>query len=455
MIYAIVDIETTGDKPINFKIIEIAIILHDGKKELDTYHTFVNPEQKISPFISRLTGITDADVYEAPKFYEVAKDIVEFTKDTIFVAHNVSFDYSVMRREYRRLGFDYRLDHMCTIQSARILLPGHDSYGLKNITRDLNIDLGNHHRAIDDTRATAQLFTIIHKKGKGNLANFIKREIDPAVLHPNLDINALDEIPNKVGVYKFYDSEKSLIYIGKSIHVKKRVEQHFKNTKTPKAIEMRERIAFIDHFLTGSELIALLRESEEIKNHQPVYNRAQKTTSFSHGLFMHTDQNGYYHLHAKKNTLTEKPLVTFTSLPTAKKYLEFWMDEFGLCQKMCHLHKTTSACFNYSIKKCDGACIGLESAETYNLKVTELTENLNFKGESFLILDKGRKSNEYSFVSIKEGQYEGYGYIHRYMLKRNTENFKKFLTKQESNRDFQSIIKMQLHKDKKLEIYPV
>lgn len=455
MIYAIVDIETTGDKPINFKIIEIAIILHDGKKELDTYHTFVNPEQKITPFISRLTGITDADVYEAPKFYEIAKDIVEFTKDTIFVAHNVSFDYGVMRREYKRLGYDYRLDHMCTIQSARILLPGHDSYGLKNITRDLNIDLGNHHRAIDDTRATAKLFGIIYKKGKGNLANFIKKEIDPAVLHPNLDINALDEIPNKIGVYKFYDSEKSLIYIGKSIHVKKRIEQHFKNTKTPKSIEMRERIVFIDHFLTGSELIALLRESEEIKQHQPVYNRAQKNTHFSHGIFMHTDQNGYQHLHAKKNTLTEKPLVTFTSLQSAKKYLEFWMDEFGLCQKLCHLYKTTTACFNYSIKKCDGACTGLESPEDYNTKVAELTENLNFKGESFLILDKGRKSNEYSFVSIKDGQYEGYGYIHRYMLKRNTENFKKFLTKQESNRDFQSIIKMQLHKDNKLEIHPV
>tara|TARA_B110000037_G_C17127850_1_gene509234 strand:- start:5089 stop:6336 length:1248 start_codon:yes stop_codon:yes gene_type:complete len=415
----------------------------------------VNPEQKISPFISRLTGITDPDVYKAPKFYEVAKDIVEFTKDTIFVAHNVSFDYGVMRREYSRLGYDYRLDHMCTIQSARILLPGHDSYGLKNITRDLNIDLGNHHRAIEDTRATAKLFTILYEKAKGNMITFIKREIDPAVLHPNLDINALDEIPNKIGVYKFYDSDNSLIYVGKSIHVKKRIEQHFKNTKTPKAIEMRERIATIDHFLTGSELIALLRESEEIKMHQPVYNRAQKTTTFSHGLFLHTDQNGYHNLHVKKNTLTEKSLLTFTSLQSAKKYLEFWLDEFRLCQKMCHFHKSTGACFYHSIKKCDGACIGEETAESYNKKVDELTENLNFKGESFLIIDKGRKSNEYSFVSIKEGQYEGYGYIHRYMLKRNVGNFKKFLTKQEPNRDFQSIIKMQLNKDNKLEIHPI
>lgn len=455
MKYAIVDIETTGDRPKNFKIIEIAIILHDGKVELDRFHSFVDPEERISPFITRLTGISQNDVEGAPKFYEIAKEIVEFTSDSIFVAHNVSFDYSVIRREYKRLGFDYRLDHLCTIQSSRVLIPGHDSYGLKNITKDLGINLSNHHRAIDDTIATAELFKIVHEKAKGNLTNFIKKEIDPGVLNPNLDINILDEIPNKIGVYKFFDTNKQLIYIGKSIHIKKRIEQHFKNNSTQKAIEMRERVAFIDHFLTGSELIALLRESEEIKNHQPRYNTAQRNTQFSHGLYLHEDQNGIKNLLVKKKTLTEHPLVTFTSLQSGKKYLELWMDEFELCQRYCHLHKTNGACFNHSIKKCKGACAGLETAEEYNARVDALCLNLNFGGESFLILDKGRTSNEYSFVFIQNGQYEGYGYIYRYLLKRDRNKFKKFLTKQETNRDFQSIIKMQLHKDKKLEIIPI
>ena len=455
MKFAIVDIETTGDKPKNFKIIEIAIILHDGKKELDVFHSFVDPEERISPFISRLTGIHDADVHGAPKFYEIAKEIVEFTRDTIFVAHNVSFDYNVIRREFRRLGYDYRMDHLCTIQSAKVLMPDLASYALKNITQELGIELSNHHRAIDDTRATAELFGMLFKKAKGNMGNLIKKEIDPKVLHPNLDLNALDEIPNKTGVYKFYDSDKNLVYIGKSIHIKKRIEQHFKNTKTAKAIEMRERIAYIDHFLTGSELIALLRESEEIKQYQPKYNRAQRTTTFSHGLYVHTDQKGYFNLLVKKNTLTEKPLVTFTSLQSGKKYLEFWLEEYNLCQKLCHLHKTQSSCFNYGLKRCDGACIGEETADTYNKRVKELMDNLSFNGESFLIVDKGRKSNEFSFVAIKDGQYSGYGYIYRYLLKRNVNNFKNFLTPQESNRDFHSIIKMQLHKNEKLEIYPL
>ena len=232
MNYAIIDIETTGEQPKNLKIIEIAIILHDGEKELDTYHTFINPEQRISPFITRLTGIHDNDVFDAPKFYEVAKQIIEFTKGTIFVAHNVSFDYGVIRREYKRLGYDFRMDHLCTIQTARILIPGLASYGLKNITQELGIDLSNHHRAIDDTRATSQLFTLLYTKSKGKLGNFIKKELDTKLLNPNLDVNDLDEIPNKIGVYKFYDVNRTLIYIGKSIHLKKRVEQHLKNNKT-------------------------------------------------------------------------------------------------------------------------------------------------------------------------------------------------------------------------------
>lgn len=455
MKYTIVDIETTGDKPKNFKIIEIAVILHDGQKELDTFHTFVDPEERISPFISRLTGIQDKDVKGAPKFFEIAKNLIEFTKGAIFVAHNVSFDYGVIRREYRRLGYDFRMDHLCTIQSARILIPGLESYGLKNITKDLGIALNNHHRAIDDTRATAILFSMLFEKAKGKLNKFIKKEIDPKVLHPNLDLAALDEIPNKIGVYRFFDTEKNLMYIGKSIHIKKRVEQHFKNNKTAKALEMREKIAFIDHSLTGSELIALLKESEEIKTHQPKYNRAQRTTQFNYGLFSHTDQAGYINLLVKKNTLTEKPLVTFTSLQAGKKSLEIWMQQFNLCQKLCNFHSGQHACFNYNIQKCAGACKGLETTDDYNKRANELISDMQFNGESFLILDKGRQSNEYSFVAINEGEYTGYGYIYRYLLKKNVNNFKKFLTPQKNNRDFHSIIKMQLDKNEKLEIHPL
>ena len=241
MKFAIVDIETTGDKPKNFKVIEIAIILHDGQQELETYHTFVDPQEKVNPFISRLTGITDNDLIGAPKFFEIAKKIVELTKNTIFVAHNVSFDYGVLRSEYKRLGYDYRLDHLDTVQTARILFPGHDSYGLKNITKALGIPLTKHHRAIDDTKATAILFQMLYEKDNNNLNTFIKGEINPKLLNPYLKLEEFDDIPNKVGIYKFYNEAGELIYIGKSIHIKKRVEQHLKNTKTQRRLKCVQR----------------------------------------------------------------------------------------------------------------------------------------------------------------------------------------------------------------------
>lgn len=450
MKFAIVDIETTGDRPVNFKVMEIAIIIHDGQNELENYSTFVDPQEKVNPFVSRLTGITDNHLIGAPKFFEVAKKIIELTKDTIFVAHNVGFDYGVLRTEYKRLGYDFRMDHLCTVQTARILFPGYKSYGLKNITKELGITLSNHHRAIDDTKATSALFKMLFERDPNNLQTFIKKEIDTKLLNPKLKLEEFDEIPNKVGVYKFYNEEKSLIYIGKSVHIKKRVEQHLRNVKTQKSLEMRTAIASIQHELTGSELIALLKESEEIKINQPPFNRSQKNVNFNYGLYLHQDQNGYMNLHVKKNSGSEQAITTFTSLQSGKNQLEYWLTEFGLCQKLCHLYDSKSACFNYSIKKCNGACVGEESAESYNAKVQKLIERINFNAESFLIVDKGRNSKEQSFVWMENGQYKGYGFLFRYLLKRDPMSFKKFIIPQTTNRDFQSIIRMQLEKDKKL-----
>lgn len=402
--------------------------------------------------MARLTGISDNDLIGAPKFFEIAKKIIEFTRDTIFVAHNVSFDYGVLRTEYKRLGYDFRMDHLDTVQTARVLFPGYKSYGLKNITRELGILLSNHHRAIDDTKATALLFNMLFEKDANNLQSFIRQEINPALLNPRLRLDQYDDVPNKTGVYKFYNEKGDLIYIGKSIHIKKRIEQHLKNTKTQKGLEMRTMISEIKHELTGSELIALLKESEEIKANKPVYNRAQRNSIFSHGLYLHEDQSGYKRFSIKKTNQVDQPVTTFTSLANAKATLDFWISEYELCQKLCNQHDGQNGCFHYSIKKCQGACVGIEPIEAYNERVDKLLSYLNFNSSSFLILDKGRNSKEASFVWIHQGQYKGYGFAFRYLLKRNPSNFKKFLIPQNTNRDFQSIIRMQIEKDDKLEL---
>ena len=170
--FVIVDVETTGGSPKDSKITELAMYKFDGEKIIDEFITLLNPEQTIPDFIVRLTGITDKMVERAPKFYEVAKKIIEFTEGCIFVAHNVSFDYGMMRSEFKRLGYDFRLPHLCTVRSARFVMPGYPSYSLGKICNSLGIKIDGRHRAGGDAFATAELFKLLIEKDGNRLSKF-------------------------------------------------------------------------------------------------------------------------------------------------------------------------------------------------------------------------------------------------------------------------------------------
>lgn len=453
MHYAIIDIETTGGSPKNSKITEIAIYKHDGEKVIDEYQTLVDPEMPIPPFIVQLTGISDNMVRNAPKFYEVAKKIIEFTEGCIFVAHNVGFDYGIMRIEFKSLGYDYRLPHLCTVRSSRYVLPGHDSYSLGKLTRALGIKLVGRHRAGGDAFATAQLFTLLMKTDPNNLENFVQQELNPKRLHPNLDLDHLEEIPNKTGVYKFYNDINQLIYIGKSIHIRKRIDQHLRNGKTKKAMQMQKEISRIEFELTGSELISLLKESLLIKQHQPIYNRSLRRNSFPYGLFNYTDDNNYLRLFiAKVSTTNEIPLASFNTRREGVAFLERKVEEFDLCTKLCDLYKTQSSCFQYTVKNCLGACIKEETFESYNSRCQNLIDDLTMHGSSFYVVDKGRQRGEKSMVLVENGSLKAMGYAPYHYKKMKPENWIEFLELIQDDRDARTILKLFLSKNEKYTI---
>jgi DNA polymerase III subunit epsilon len=446
--YAIVDIETTGGSPKNSKITEIAIYKHDGKEVLDSYESLVNPEMTIPPFVSNLTGISDHMVQDAPKFFEIAKKIVEFTEDCVFVAHNVGFDYGILRAEFRTLGFDFRRPHLCTVRTSRFVLPGHDSYSLGKLTRSLGIELIGRHRAGGDAFATAKLFTMLYEKDKNNLSTFIQEEVNPKRLHPNLDIDALDEIPNKIGVYNFYNEFNQLIYIGKSIHIKKRIDQHLRNGSTKKGLQMQKEISRIEYELCGSELIALLRESELIKQHQPIYNRSLRRNKFPYGLFHYTDESGYIRfLVGLVSKMAETPLISFNSKKEGNSYMERLVEDHELCQKLCDLYKSQTSCFQYTIKVCKGACVQEEPAESYNSRCEILINELNLNGASFYIVDKGRDKKEKSIVLVEKGSLKGMGYAPFHFEKLPASKWTKFIAITEEDRDARTILKLFLRKN--------
>ena len=448
MNYVIVDIETTGGSPKSSKITEIAIYKHNGISIIDEFSSLLDPEMKIPEFIVRLTGISDKMVEGQPKFFEVAKKIIEFTEGCIFVAHNVGFDYGIIRHEFKSLGFDFRRPHLCTVRASRYVIPGMESYSLGKLSRSLGIEIIGRHRAGGDALATAHLFTMLIEKDPGNLESFIQQEVNPKILHPNLDLETLEEIPGKAGVYKFFNELNQLIYIGKSKHIKNRVDQHLRNSKTKKGIQLMKEITRIEYDITGSELIALLRESQLIKLHKPVYNQQLKKSRFPYGLFDYYDENGYRRLYlALTSKKIEIPLISFSTKKEGTSYLERMCEEHTLCQKLCDLYPTKSACFHYSIKKCSGACIGEESSEIYNLRFDKFVNDLCFNGDSFYIVDKGRHKSEKSLVLIERGSIVGYGYAPYHFQGQLAIKWKRFIDLMAEDRDARTIINGYLRKN--------
>jgi DNA polymerase III subunit epsilon len=328
-----------------------------------------------------------------------------------------------------------------------IVLPGHDSYSLGKISAALGITIDGRHRAGGDALATAKLFDLIYHKDPQNLASFIQHEVNPKKVHPKLDINSVDDLPEKTGIYRFYDEYNRLIYIGKSKNVKKRVEQHLRNTATAKGEIMRQEIARIEYELTGSELIAMLLESEEIKQHKPIFNRQLRRSIFTYGLYDEPNEKGYLSLKVGLASKTEAvPLTYFNSKKEASEYIKNRGDYFGLCQKINGVYPSQDACFQHSVKQCSGACIGEETPENYNEKVAQFIAALRYDESSFYIVDKGRNRSEKSLVLIENGTYRGYGHAPYHFNHTAPLHWKRFVEIKDENRDIRSIINLYLRK---------
>lgn len=412
--FAILDIETTGGSPKTERITEIAIYFHDGSKVVDEWSTLINPEKNIPYFITGLTGITNEMVANAPKFFEVAKEIVERTENHTVVGHNVAFDYSFIKSEFKQLGFEYKRDTLCTVKLSRKHIPGHKSYSLGKICKDLGIVINDRHRAAGDALATVKLFELLLEKQGGS--EDISLISEPTGRYKNLNefltVNDIENLPEECGVYYFYDENKQLIYIGKSKDIRHRVLSHLGNTTTKKAMEMKKRISSISFELTGSELIALLKESGEIKDQKPMYNRAQKRSTYYWGLYTSKDEYGYVNFQLQKISETpDDPITCYNNKKEAREALTRMVEKNWLCQKLSGLYQTDGACFHHSIRQCNGACIQAEAVSTYNKRAEALLDNLKLDRGNVLIIDKGRSVDERSLVRIEKGMYMGYGYI--------------------------------------------
>jgi DNA polymerase-3 subunit epsilon len=409
---------------------------------IDEFTTLINPQMSIPHYITALTGIDDQMVEDAPVFEEVAQQILELTQDAVFVAHNVNFDYNIIRNEFKNIGITFNRKKLCTVRLSRKLLPGHRSYGLGNLCRDLEIPITDRHRAKGDAEATVILFEMLLKKDQDRtvINTFLNPRSKQSTLPSHLSTSVFENLPHTPGIYYFKNKIGKIIYIGKAKDLKKRVLSHF-YSKSKKSLEMCRETRDIDFELSGSELLALLMEDFAIKKHYPLYNKQSKKFYKSYGIFSYTDINGVMHLAYNNLSKTLRPLMTFQSIRDCRSFLELACVKYELCPKYCHLQEQVNACNHFSIKSCKGVCRKEESVEVYNARVTKLIKSMTTVKEHHVIEKKGRQPDESAFILIKNGEYKGYGFVDKQIQITDMDSFEHYLIPQQHNLDTQRILR--------------
>lgn len=382
--YAILDIESTGGKYNEEGIMEIAIYRFDGHDVVDKFAALIDPERDIQPFVSKLTGIKNSMLKSAPKFHEVAKRIVEITKDATLVAHNAQFDYRILRTEFRRLGFDYQRKTLCTVELSKKLIPEAESHSLGKLVRSLGIAVSDRHRADGDAQATLKLFKLLLTKDadKSILKSVVREETLGELSERQLDM--VEELPSETGVYYLHDKEGEIIFLAKTKNMKKRVNQHFTNVGQL-ARKLQKSTKKVSYQPTGSELIALLKEYHELLKIKPKYNHKPNKPALPYGLYVTKDSNGNLSLTIEKTNNQNKRLSSFSSLKNGKNFLEKLQDDLKINPK--------------------------QFTEDQAPMIEELFKKYSLHERNLVLVDKGRNLGEKGVILIKNGAFKGYGFV--------------------------------------------
>lgn len=408
--YAIVDIETTGGMYLRDKITEIAIIVTDGKEIISEFQSLVNPERSIPYHITGITGIDDDMVSDAPKFYEIAKQVIEELEGCIFVAHNVNFDYNFIKEEFKSLGFAFNKKKLCTVKLTRSAIPGLSSYGLDNLTHHFDIHVDNRHRAYDDTLATYKIFSHIVSDliDEYHLDKIINLGLDASVLPKGMDIDEIHDIPETHGVYFLSSKDDRVLYVGKANNIKKRVFQHFRKI-TVKSNNIYKYVDKIHFEETGNELIALLLELHEIKRLSPELNKAMKRQNYPYAIYRDPkakEAKGIFKIarNNKGNDFKYEKLKLLGSKSHAENFIENYVIENEVCGHLFRSRGKELFCH------CNDEC------HTFFTDPSEQIENFikdvkNGFEKDFIIILPGRNEEEHSFVMIHEKKFWGFGYI--------------------------------------------
>ena len=270
--YAVVDLETTGGRFSEEGITEVAIYKFDGREVVDRLVSLVNPMRPIDSYVTKLTGIDNKMLRRAPRFYELAKRIVEITEGCVVVAHNADFDYRMLRQEFARLGYVYERNTICTVKESQRLMPGLESYSLGRLCRFLGIPVASRHRAYGDAEATVKLLQILIEKDTSK--KIVKAASKPVQKLSRKEMKyrlILDTLPTFAGVFQILDKDKNIIYIGRTNNIYKQMT-HLLSLDTQAGRAIQDGINSVTWEETPSQLISYLKYIGQVREIEPPLN---------------------------------------------------------------------------------------------------------------------------------------------------------------------------------------
>lgn len=444
--YAIIDVETTGGSPSVDRVIEIAVFVFDGDRITNSFSTLINPKRSIDPYVTKLTGISNEMVINAPLFEEVHERILELTHENIFVAHNVKFDFGMIRQEFKRLGIDFNRKQLDTVNLARKAIPGFNSYSLGNICDSLGIEITDRHRATGDAEATVKLLKLILDKqvSQKYIEIELNHGIDVDLLPPYLSKAEIEKLPEDAGVFYYKDETGKILYLDGSKNIRKKVITDFsKPADSPEQTRMFELMRNIDYELTGNELTAKLLAYRELKNHLPEFNKKPRPqqANQTHAIFLDKDEQGFLQLKIHPVDWMEGELILkFPSKAVANKILGKIIKENNL-----------NGWFAVRSKMKENG-IEEKAQKNYNTQIERAVRKHLYKHPNFFIIAEGIHPDEHSAIWVENNVYRGYGYFNPELTSATAENLKEVIKHDEDDLEVQKIIRAQLRKMKNSKI---
>lgn len=447
--YTVIDVETTGGVR-QGRMTEICIITIENMIVTDIWSSLINPESCIPNMITSLTGITDEMVADAPRFCDIAAIIEKKTRDAIFVAHNVNFDFGFLKKEFELIGATFSRKKLCTVRLSRKLIPGLPSYSLGKLCRSVGISLDGAHRAEADTRATTTLFIqLLQKDGECDFkvfSNFLNKSSREATLPPHINSDDFNKLPVTAGIYLLKDKKGKMLYVGKAKNIKKRVLSHI-YSKLQKSIDMCTETHHLDFVETGNELCALLLEADYIQQFYPKYNKAQKRPVKTYQVISYTNRIGVEQIALGESRNTTNSVYTLYNKIAGIALLITLCKKYNLCPKFCALQTTNDPCSHYKITDCKGVCSGNEAPEAYNKRVFQALDALQNTKDTFIIKQAGRTEEEQAIILVENGEYQGFGFIDKIETITDFNDFRNMITRYKNSYHTTKIINVFMKKE--------